>query len=41
MKQGVGNTEQKTANIRIGQQVDKYSTGGISKIEVGEGVKED
>ena len=41
MKQGVGNIGQVTAKIKIGQEVDKYSTGGISKIEVGEDVKED
>ena len=41
MKQGVGNIGQKTVKIKIGQQVDKYSTGGISKIEVVKDVKED
>ena len=40
MKQGVGNIGQKTAKIKIGQEVDKYWTEGISKIEVGD-LKED
>ena len=41
MKQGVSNNGQKTAKIKIGQQVDKYLTRGISKIEVREDVKKD
>ena len=32
---------QKIVKIKIGQEVDKYFTGGISKIGVGEDVKYD
>ena len=41
MKQGIGNIGQKTSQIKIGQEVDKYLTGGTSKIGVGENVKQD
>ena len=41
MKQGVGNMGEKTTKIKIGQEVDKYLTGGISKIGVGEDIKQD
>ena len=41
MKHGVGNMEQKIAKIKIGQEVDKYLTGGTSKIGVGEDIKQD
>ena len=41
MKQGVGNIGQKTTKIKIGQEVNKYLTGGVSKIGVGENVEQD
>ena len=41
MTQAVGNMGQKTAKIKIVQEVDKYLTIGISKIGVGENVKQD
>ena len=40
LKQGIRNILQKTAQIQIGQEVDKYLTGGISKIGVGQNVKQ-
>ena len=40
LKQGISNIVQKTAQIKIGQEVDKCLTGGISKIGVGENVKQ-
>ena len=40
LKQGTRNIVQKTAQIKIGQEVNKYLTGGISKIGEGENVKQ-
>ena len=40
LKQGIRNILQKTAQIKIGQEVGKCLTGGISKIGVGENVKQ-